>query len=171
MWIITHDNVHEAGINPAGNVPKSRDYMTKATRKKASCRKHIFRLTKKGRELFRGVAYFENNATFKEILRPLDEFGRAMYDCDAIEYMAERSDKYHGLEQLVESGTVALWNRVPEEAGREFDTAGKNGHICQRCGNIYDAFLRVFNHSAICEATEREICDYLESLYQVYGKR
>ena len=166
MWIITHDNVHEAGINPAGNVPKSRDYMTKATRKKASCRKHIFRLTKKGRELFRGVAYFENNATFNEILRPLDEFGRAMYDCDGIQYLVKDIGGMIG----TPNGRYA-WNNVPEEAGREFDTAGKNGHICQRCGNIYDAFLRVFNHSAICEATEREICDYLESLYQVYGKR
>lgn len=163
MWIITHDNVHEAGINPAGNVPKSRDYMTKATRKKVSCRKHIFRLTKQGRELFRGVAYFENDAPFKEILRPLDEFGRSMYDCDEISYIASSPvDTPIGR---------TIWNKVPEEAGREFDTAAKNGHICQRCGNIYDAFLRVFAHDSICEATEREIHDYLESLYQVYGKR
>lgn len=163
MWIITSDRVHEAGINPAGNVPKSRDYMSQATRKKAACRKHVFRLTKGGRELFRGVAYFEKDATFKEILRPLDEFGRAMYDCDGIEYLA-RSPVDTPIGR-------SIWNKVPEEAGREFDTAGKNGHICQRCGNIYEAFLRVFAHDFICEATEREISDYLESLYQVYGKR
>ena len=171
MWIITHDNVHEAGINPAVNVPKSRDYMTQATRKKAACRKRIFRLMKNGRELFRGVAYFENDAPFKEILRPLDEFGRAMYDCDAIEYMVDRSDRYREVETLVAIGAVALWNRVPEEAGREFDTAAKNGHICHRCGNIYAAFLRTLNHASMCEASEREINDYVESLYQVYGKR
>ncbi|MBQ7885371.1 MAG: hypothetical protein IJ313_00595 [Clostridia bacterium] len=163
MWIITSDRVHEAGINPAANVPKSRDYMSQATRKKAACRKHVFRLTKSGRELFRGVAYFEKDATFKENLRPLDEFGRAMYDCDGIEYLV----KYRNLMP----GGCNVWNKVPEEAGREFDTAGKNGHICQRCGNIYGAFLRVFAHDSICEATEREINDYLESLYQVYGKR
>lgn len=171
MWIITSDRVHEAGINPAESVPKSRDYMTQATRKKAACRKHVFRLTKGGRELFRGVAYFEKDATFKEILRPLDEFGRAMYDCDGIEYMVDRSDRYRQVETLVAIGAVQLWNKVPEEAGREFDTAAKNGHICQRCGNIYDAFLRTFEHDCICEAGEKEISDYLESLYQAYGKR
>lgn len=163
MWIITRDNVHEAVSNPAINVPKSRDYMTKVTHKKASCRKHIFRLTKQGRELFRGVAYFENNATFKEILRPLDEFGRSLYECDEIAYVAS-----HPVDTPIGR---TIWNKVPEEAGREFDTAAKNGHICQKCGNIYDAFLRVFAHDSICEATEREINDYLESLYQVYGKR
>ena len=171
MWIITHDNVHEAGINPALNVPKSHDYMTQATRKKAACRKRNFRLMKQGRELFRGVAYFENDASFKEILRPLDEFGRSMYDCDAIEYMVDRSDRFREVDTLVAIGAVALWNRVPEEAGREFDTAAKNGHICERRGNIYAAFLRAFYHAAMCEASEREINDYLESLYQVYGKR
>ena len=163
MWIITHDNVHEAGINPVVNVPKSRDYMTQATRKKAACRKRIFRLTNQGRELFRGVAYFENDAPFKEILRPLDEFGRNLYDCDGIEYLIK-------LRGLMPNGCNA-WNPISEEAGREFDTAAKNGHICQRCGNIYDAFLRVFGHDSMCEASEREINDYLESLYQVYGKR
>ena len=163
MWIITHDNVHEAGINPAVNVPKSRDYMTQATRKKAACRKRIFRLTKQGRELFRGVAYFENDASFKEILRPLDEFGRSMYDCDEIQYMVKQV--------ACLPNAFAAWNTISEEAGREFDTAAKNGHICQRCGNIYDAFLRGFGHDSMCEASEREIDDYLESLYRVYGKR
>lgn len=155
MWIITHDNVHEAGVNPAASVPKSRDYMTQATRKKAACRKHNFRLTKQGRELFRGVAYFENDASFKEILRPLDEFGRSMYDCDAIEYMVDRSDRYREVDTLVAIGAVALWNRVPEEAGREFDK-WVNGEQF-----IYQNLLDCERIDQTTEATEGMLKNYL----------
>lgn len=113
MWIITHDNVHEAGINPALNVPKSHDYMTQATRKKAASRRNIFRLIKDGKELFRGIAYFEKDATFSDILRPLDEFGRAQHGCDGIEYLCRNPvDTPIG---------KTIWNMVPEELGRAFD--------------------------------------------------
>lgn len=131
MWIITHDNVHEAVSNPAVIVPKSRDYMTQATRKKAACRKHIFRLTKGGRELFRGVAYFENDAPFKEILRPLDEFGRSMYDCDGIEYLI----KYRG---LMPNGCNA-WNPIHEAWGRALDYLVTDGTF-KNIQEVLDAY-------------------------------
>ena len=148
MWIITHDNVHEAGRNPAVNVPKSRDYLEKATRKKAEQRKRHFRLMKQDRELFRGVAYFENDASFKEILRPLDEFGRAMYDCDAIEYMVDRSDRYRGVETLVAIGAVALWNRVPEDLGREFDAWADYDQ------QVYRTLLEIHHIDSVTELTQ-----------------
>lgn len=148
MWIITHDNVHEAVSNPAGIVPKSRDYMTQATRKKASCRKHIFRLTKKGRELFRGVAYFENDAPFKEILRPLDEFGRSLYDCDGIEYLI----KYRG---LMPNGCNA-WNKVPEELGREFDEFSE----VEGCRHKHLLYVEAIESTT--EATEEILKSYMD---------
>ena len=121
MWIITHDNVHEAGVNPAINVPKSRDFLQRATRKKAEQRKHVFRLMKGRCELFRGVAYFENDAPFKEILRPLDEFGRHLYDCDAIEYQVQN---------LVHiPSRYAVWNRIREDDVRRIDDLVEDGRI------------------------------------------
>ena len=34
MWIITHDSVHDES-NPSKNVPRSRDYLERMTRKQA----------------------------------------------------------------------------------------------------------------------------------------
>lgn len=121
MWIITHDNVHEAGSSPAHTVPKSKDYLDRVCRKKNAARKHIFRLMHKGREMFRGVAYFENDASFSGILRPLDEFGRSEYDCDEIQYM---------IREL--GGTPAgrqIWNSIHEEGGRQIDQLIAEGRI------------------------------------------
>lgn len=149
MWIITHDNVHEAESNPAGGVPKSSDYLKCVT--EARCmrirRRHIFRLICKGRELFRGIAYLPKDATFKEILRPLDEFGRTLYDCDAIDYQ---------LKDLSRTPTGRLvWNRVPENAGREFDEFAD--------GRAY-AYIKLTTESggATCEATEEMIRRIME---------
>lgn len=89
MWIITHDNVHEAGVNPAKDVIKSKDFLTRTTRKKAEARRHEFKLMRRGEVLFRGVAYFEDGADDKEKLRPLNEFGRSMHGCDEIQYRHE----------------------------------------------------------------------------------
>ena len=112
MWIITHDNVHEAGINPARTVPRSRDYLERMSRKKNAERKHIFRLMHKGREMFRGVAYFENDASFHYILRPLDDFGRSEYDCDEIQYMVRE-----------------IGETIHEEGGRQIDQMIADGKI------------------------------------------
>ena len=158
MWIITHDNVHEAGINPAVSVPKSHDYMTQATRKKAACRKRNFRLMKQGRELFRGVAYFENDAPFREILRPLDEFGRSMYDCDAIEYMVDRSDRYREVDTLVAIGAVALWNRIHEEWGRALDYLIKDGTF-KSMREVLDAY----HANAVCDLSRDDLLSIMNS--------
>ena len=152
MWIITHDNVHEAGINPALNVPKSHDYMTQATRKKAACRKRNFRLMRQGRELFRGVAYFENDASFKEILRPLDEFGRSMYDCDGIEYQVLNL-------QHIPNG-YAVWNRIREDDVRRIDNLIADGRI-----KSLSAILEECGADSSCELSDpdgREILKAFE---------
>lgn len=96
MWIITHDNVHEAACNPAMGMIKSKDYITRRTRQKGDARRHEFKLLSGGVTLFYGVAYFDENqlnkdtprALEKELLRPLDEFGASLYDCDDIQYMS-----------------------------------------------------------------------------------
>lgn len=89
MWIITHDNVHEAACNPSLGVIKSKDYITRRTRKKGEARRHEFKLLRKGAALFYGVAHFGDDATDHERLRPLNEFGRSIYDCDEIQYMSK----------------------------------------------------------------------------------
>lgn len=150
MWIITHDNVHEAGTNPAASVPKSHDYMKQATRKKAACRKHIFRLTKQGRELFRGVAYFENDASFKEILRPLDEFGRSMYDCDGIEYLIK-------LRGLMPNGSNT-WNPIHEDWGRALDYLITDGTF-QNMRSVLDAY----HVEAVCELIREDLLSIMNA--------
>lgn len=119
MWIITHDNVHEAGTNPARNVPRSKDYLNRMSRMKRAERKHVFRLMHKGREMFRGVAYFENDASFHDVLRPLDEFGRSEYDCDEIQYMVRDLSQ-------TPTGKV-VWNSVHEQWGLALDYLIKDG--------------------------------------------
>ena len=147
MWIITHDNVHEAGNNPALTVPKSKDYLEGIRRSKALARKHVFRLMKGGRELFRGVAYFNRDATFTQILRPLDEYGRSLYDCDAIEYQ---------LREIRETPTGrCLFVRVPEEDGRKFDElmAGKP-----------EEYLKLLSQTGadfVCEITQEMLDGYI----------
>lgn len=96
MWIITHDNVHEAACNPSLGMIKSKDYITRKTRQKGESRRHEFKLLRKGVALFYGVSYFDENALDKntpralerEFLRPLDEFGASLYGCDEIQYMS-----------------------------------------------------------------------------------
>lgn len=145
MWIITHDNVHEAGVNPAVTVPKSKDFLSKMTRKKAEARRHVFRLTKGGRVLFRGVAYFDDEASFKEILRPLDEFGRNLYDCDAIAYQVGRD-----------------WRDVPEALGREFDELVRSRQI-----DVRDRFLGTNELDATYQATAAMLKNFINYAYTV----
>lgn len=121
MWIITHDNVHEAGTSPAIKIPRSKDYLERISRKKNAEHKHIFRLMCKGREMFRGVAYFEKDASFRYILRPLDDFGRSEYDCDEIQYMVrDLSVRVVGRQ---------IWNTIHEEGGRKIDQMIADGKI------------------------------------------
>lgn len=148
MWIITHDNVHEAGSNPAHEVPKSRDFLAGMSRKKSEQRKHIFRLMHKGREMFRGAAYFENNASFKEVLRPLDEFGRSKYDCDQIQYMVRAL-----------GGTPTgrqVWNPILEERGREIDRLIGDKKI-----RDMNFILNEYGAASVCELDPEDIYDLL----------
>ncbi|MBQ8617691.1 MAG: hypothetical protein IJ418_09275 [Clostridia bacterium] len=138
MWIITNDSVHDAGSNPALNIPRSKDYLERMSRKKSAERKHVFRLMSKGREMFRGVAYFENDASFCYILRPLDEFGRSEYDCDEIQYMVK---ELHS----TPTGRV-LWNSIPEEDGRRIDQLIAGGAI-----KNMRALLTEFDENSVCE--------------------
>ena len=121
MWIITHDNVHEAGSNPARTIPRSRDYLERVSRKKSDERKHSFRLMHKGREMFRGAAYFESDASFHYILRPLDEFGRSEYDCDEIQYMIRDLSRA--------PRDIQIWNTICEDGGRRIDQLIADGKI------------------------------------------
>ena len=148
MWIITHDNVHDSEGNPAHKVPKSRDYLDRISRKKAAQRKHIFRLMHKGREMFRGVAYFENDASFAEILRPLDEFGRSEYDCDGIQYMARQVGCL--------SDAMAVWNPILEERGREIDRL-----IGKRKILGMSVILEEYGANSVCELDPEDIYDLL----------
>lgn len=144
MWIITHDNVHEAGSNPAHTVPKSRDYLEKMSRKKNAARKHVFRLMHKGREMFRGVAYFENDASFAEILKPLDDFGRSEYDCDEIQYMVK---------DLSQTPTgKAVWNAIREGGGRQIDQFILNGRI-----RNMQTILTTYDVDSVCEIPSKTI--------------
>ncbi|MBR3795001.1 MAG: hypothetical protein IKK34_03070 [Clostridia bacterium] len=143
MWIITHDNVHEAGINPAVSVPRSRDFLecvTKA-RNERVLRRRIFRLMKSERELFRGIAYFADDASYREILKPLDEFGRNLYDCDVIEYQVK------DLSRTPNGRTV--WNRVPEEVGRRFDE-----YVAKKNPQAYRTLIDRYGIDNTAEATE-----------------
>jgi hypothetical protein len=147
MWIITHDNVHDES-NPAKNVPRSRDYLERVSRKKSAERKHIFRLMCKGREMFRGVAYFENTASFKEILRPLDEFGRSEYDCDAIQYMVNDIT-------MTPKGRQ-LWNPIIEDRGREIDQLIQKRKILGM-----PVILEEYGAASVCELDPEDIYDLL----------
>ena len=144
MWIITHDNAHEAGSNPARTVPRSRDYLERMSRKKRAERKHIFRLMHKGRELFRGVAYFENDASFRYILRPLDDFGRSEYDCDEIQYMVR---------EISETPTGRqLWNTINEEGGRKIDQMIADGKI-----RNMGVLLAECDADSVCELADPDV--------------
>lgn len=143
MWIITHDNVHEAGTNPAVSVAKSRDFLESVTQARHGSirRRHVFRLMKGSRELFRGIAYFANDAEFREILRPLDEFGRSLYDCDVIEYQIKDLSR-------TPNGRL-VWNRVPEDVGRSFDEFVAKGKPDAR-----RALMERYGLDNMAEATE-----------------
>lgn len=152
MWIITHDNVHEAGTNPARNVPRSKDYLNRMSRMKRAERKHVFRLMHKGREMFRGVAYFANDASFRYVLRPLDEFGRSEYDCDEIQYMVRSlEDTPNGR---------AVWNSIYEEGARKIDQLIADGKIRNMA-----AVLENCGVSSVCEVSNPDIRDELA----IYG--
>lgn len=148
MWIITHDNVHEAGRNPANFVPRSRDYLERMSRLKSAQRKHVFRLMHKGREMFRGVAYFESGASFRYILRPLDEFGRSEYDCDEMQYMVR------SLEDTPDGR--AIWNTIHEEGGRQIDQLIADGKI-KNMMIVLDAC----GVDSVCEIAEPDIREIL----------
>ena len=150
MWIITHDNVHESGTNPAKNVPRSRDYLERMSRRKASDKKHVFRLMHKGREMFRGVAYFENDASFRYILRPLDEFGRSEYDCDAIQYMVNNVRET--------PNDRVVWNPILEDRGREIDQL-----IADRKIRNMGFVLEEYGAASVCELDPEDIYDLLEA--------
>lgn len=148
MWIITHDSVHDAGSNPAISIPRSKDYLERMSRKKSAQRKHVFRLMHKGREMFRGVAYFENDASFHYILRPLDEFGRCEYDCDEIQYMVREL-----------GGTPIgrqIWNAIDEEGGREIDRMIAGGRI-----KNMQVVLIECEVDSVCEIAEPDIRETL----------
>lgn len=148
MWIITHDNVHEAGSNPAHTVSKSLDYLDRMCRKKNAARKHVFRLMYKGREMFRGVAYFENDASFAEILKPLDVFGSSEYDCDEIQYMVRDLSQ-------TPTGKV-VWNAILEEGGRRIDEMIAEGKI-----KNMRALLVECEADSVCEISNPDIRDTL----------
>lgn len=147
MWIITHDSVHDES-NPSKNIPRSRDYLERMTRKKAADRKHVFRLMHKGREMFRGVAYFENTASFETILRPLDEFGRSEYDCDQIQYMVNDIT-------MTPKGRQ-LWNPILEDRGREIDRL-----ISKRKLLGMSVILEEYGANSVCELDPEDIYDLL----------
>ncbi len=149
MWIITHDNVHEAGTNPSRNVPRSKDYLSRMSRMKRADRKHVFRLMHKGREMFRGVAYFANDASFHYVLRPLDEFGRSEYDCDAIQYMINQvGDTPNGRQ---------IWNPILEDRGREIDQL-----IADRKISSMAYVIEEYGAASVCELAPEDIYELLE---------
>lgn len=151
MWIITHDNVHEAGTNPARNVPRSKDYLSRMSRMKRAERKHVFRLMHKGREMFCGVAYFENDASFHYVLRPLDEFGRSEYDCDEIQYMIRDVNGMTGT-----PNGKSTWNRIHEEGGREIDRLIADGKI-----RSMGCLLTEINADSVCELSATDVNETL----------
>ena len=149
MWIITHDNVHDES-NPAHTVPKSHDYLARMSRLKNVQRKHTFRLMHKGREMFRGIAYFENDASFKTILRPLDEFGRSEYDCDGIQYMVRQVGCL--------PNAMAVWNPILEDRGREIDDL-----ISRRKIRSMGPLLEEYGAASTCELDPEDIYDILSA--------
>ena len=152
MWIITHDNVHEAGTNPAVSVAKSRDFLECVTqaRRGRIRRRRIFRLMKSGRELFRGIAYLASDAAFQEVLRPLDEYGRSLYDCDAIEYQVKN------LQHIPNGYTV--WNRIREDDVREIDALIEEGRI-----KSLSAILEECGAEASCELSGPDVREILKA--------
>lgn len=102
MWLITESL---AGADPLGRLPRSEDYRDGPSRRKRETRRHHFRLVALNpeRAVYYGVCYFADDATFADVLRPLEEFGRT-HGCAAIDYSVGRR-----------------WHRVPAYEGRMMD--------------------------------------------------
>lgn len=102
MWLITKSL---AGADPLGRLPRSEDYRDGPSRRKRETRRHHFRLVALNpeRAVYYGVCYFEDDATFASIRRPLDEYG-LQHGCAAIDY-----------------NVGSRWHRLPGYEGRLMD--------------------------------------------------